>query len=631
MKGLRNLKVRTKLIGGFLIVAAIAAIIGVVGMRSMQEINHLTQRMYEEEFIGLRHASEADRQIIAAGRALRSTLLTSTADAYRSEYFSIDNHFMSARLALEDLGKTAMSERGKKRVSDAQEALEAYIKVARDVVSDDPSVSLGRLDTIERVFTEMRPMGDEAESLIKRIVYDQQDDAKAATRQIQTIFQQTLLVMVVLTAIGVLIAIALGLLITRGFTRQLGGEPNDVARIAGSIAKGNLNNSIKVPKRAQGSIMHAMHLMQESLRKVVGAVRTSSDHIATGTTQIAAGNTDLSQRTEEQAANLTETAAAMEELASTVKSNAEVAQQAAHMATSASKSATQGGDVVQNVVTTMQEINTSSRQIVDIISVIDSIAFQTNILALNAAVEAARAGEQGRGFAVVASEVRGLAQKSASAAKDIKNLIDNSVKKVDAGSQLVDEAGTAMQDIVNQVQRVTDLINEISAATTEQTSGINQINDAILQLSDVTQQNAALVQQSAAASDSLKAQANRLVEVVNLFDIGQEYIDVQAREIARDTEHGSRQPASSAAAQLPSGTKKKNLSAERSHHDERHGETNNTSDSPDTRKEKKSGQKQEHETHRSSPELRRPHLGSTDSGQNRNKPQTPKEDDWEEF
>tara|TARA_R110000850_G_scaffold190434_1_gene316514 strand:+ start:16324 stop:18216 length:1893 start_codon:yes stop_codon:yes gene_type:complete len=630
MKGLRNLKVRTKLIGGFLIVAAIAAVIGVIGMRSMQQINQLTQTLYDEEFIGLRHASEADRQLVAAGRALRSTLLTSTADDYRSEYFSINNHFMSARLALEDLAKTAVSEEGKKRVRDAQEALQAYMEVARDVVSDDPSVSLGRLDTIERVFTEMRPMGDEAESLIKRIVYDQQDDAEAATRKIQNIFQQALVFMVILTAIGVLIAIALGLLITRGFTRQLGGEPTEVARIAGSIAKGNLNNTIKVPKRAQGSIMHAMHLMQESLRKVVGAVRISSDHIATGTTQIAAGNADLSQRTEEQAANLTETAAAMEELASTVKSNAEVAQQAAHMATSASKSATEGGEVVQNVVTTMQDINTSSRQIVDIISVIDSIAFQTNILALNAAVEAARAGEQGRGFAVVASEVRGLAQKSASAAKDIKNLIDNSVKKVDAGSQLVDAAGTAMQDIVNQVKRVTDLINEISAATTEQTSGINQINDAILQLSDVTQQNAALVQESAAASDSLKAQANRLVEVVNLFDVGQEYIDVQAREIARETAEETHQTTSSAAAQLPSGRKHKSSSRElphdeKSQRDTTHNHNQSKAQNATTPKNEENDTRQH-----SNRELRRPDLGQANGSQKR-KPTTSKEDDWEEF
>ncbi|MBC7202427.1 MAG: MCP four helix bundle domain-containing protein [Pusillimonas sp.] len=630
MKGLRNLKVRTKLIGSFLIVAAIAAIIGVIGMRSTQQINQLTQKLYEKEFIGLRHASEADRQLVAAGRALRSTLLTSTADDYRSEYFSIDNHFMSARLALEDLAKTEVSEQGRKRVQDAQEAVLAYMKIARDVVSDDPSVSLGRLDTIERVFTEMRPMGEEAESLIKRIVYDQQDDAKAATRSIQTIFQQTLIFMIVLTAIGVLIAIALGLLITRGLTRQLGGEPNEVASIAGSIAKGNLNNTIKVPKRANGSIMHAMHLMQESLRKVVGAVRTSSDHIAAGTTQIAAGNADLSQRTEEQAANLTETAAAMEELASTVKSNAEVAQQAAHMATSASKSATQGGEIVQNVVVTMQDINTSSRQIVDIISVIDSIAFQTNILALNAAVEAARAGEQGRGFAVVASEVRGLAQKSASAAKDIKNLIDNSVKKVDAGSHLVDEAGTAMQDIVNQVKRVTDLINEISAATTEQTSGINQINDAILQLSDVTQQNAALVQQSATASDSLKSQANRLVEVVNLFDIGQEYIDVQAREITRESEHHSQQSTASAAAQLPSGRKKKSPPPEIPHHETEQQEGNHDRNHPQPQDETAAKKDGITTTQNSGRELRRPDLGQSNESQNR-RPHPQKEDDWEEF
>src|SRR5690606_14473673 len=219
--------------------------------------------------------------------------------------------------------------------------------------------------------------------------------------------------------------------------------------------------------------------------------------------------------------NLTETAAAMEELSSTVHSNADVARQAAQRATTASASASKGGEVVNNVVATMAGINDSSKRIVDIIGVIDTIAFQTNILALNAAVEAARAGEQGRGFAVVASEVRSLAQKSAAAAKDIKTLIDDSVVKVDLGSKLVDEAGAAMQGIVEEVRQVTDLISEISAATDEQTSGLGQINDAVLQLSDVTQQNAALVEESATASSSLSEQAGMLVDVVSFFKVDQ--------------------------------------------------------------------------------------------------------------
>lgn len=559
MSRLNNLKVRTKLIGGFLIVAAIAAIIGFVGMQSMQRISGMTDDLYESKFVGVRHASEADRQLLAAGRALSLTLLTSTEDEYRSEYFSIDNHFISAKMALDDLEQVIITSGGKRAVAAARDAVNAFEKTAKDIVREQPAETLGRLDTTDRIFKEMRPLADEAESLIKRIVHDQQDAALQATEEIKGIYHNTMMIMVGLTAGGVLIAIILGLLITRGFTRQLGAEPHDVAAIAGAIAKGKLNNKIMNRNTAQQSIMHAMNQMQESLRKVVMAVRNSSDHIATGSGQIAVGNADLSQRTEEQAANLTETAAAMEQLAGTVKSNADVAKQAAHMASAASSAAVQGGEVVNNVVATMQEINASSRKIVDIISVIDSIAFQTNILALNAAVEAARAGEQGRGFAVVASEVRSLAQKSASAAKDIKNLIDTSVKKVDTGSALVDEAGAAMQGIVTHVKQVTDLINEISAATDEQTSGINQINEAVLQLSDVTQQNAALVQESASASDSLKAQAAKLVEVVGLFDVGQDYIDVTAREVKHRASSEQSRPAqssigSSSAAQLPGGS-----------------------------------------------------------------------------
>jgi len=264
-------------------------------------------------------------------------------------------------------------------------------------------------------------------------------------------------------------------------------------------------------------MMLAMQQMQASLVRIVGEVRLSSDSIATGSSEIATGNADLSQRTEEQASNLEETAASMEELTSTVKNNADTAHKAAALAGEASRAAVQGGEVVGQVVSPMEEISAASRKITDIISVIDGIAFQTNILALNAAVEAARAGEQGRGFAVVASEVRSLAQRSADAAREIKTLIGASVEKVENGTQLVSEAGRSMEGIVAQVQRVSDLIGEISSATSEQTTGISQVGEAVTHLDQVTQQNAALVEQSAAAADSLRHQAAKLAEVVSVF------------------------------------------------------------------------------------------------------------------
>jgi len=259
--------------------------------------------------------------------------------------------------------------------------------------------------------------------------------------------------------------------------------------------------------------------MNDSLLKIVREVRLGTDTIATASTQIASGNLDLSSRTEEQASSLEETASAMEELTSTVKQNADNARQANQLAVSASAVAQEGGDVVGQVVATMGSINDSSKKIVDIISVIDGIAFQTNILALNAAVEAARAGEQGRGFAVVASEVRSLAQRSAAAAKEIKVLIDDSVEKVTSGSKLVEQAGSTMAEVVGSVRRVTDIVGEISAASQEQSTGIEEVNRAITQMDEVTQQNAALVEEAAAAAQSLQDQAGKLAQVVGVFKL----------------------------------------------------------------------------------------------------------------
>jgi methyl-accepting chemotaxis protein len=308
-------------------------------------------------------------------------------------------------------------------------------------------------------------------------------------------------------------------LITRSITRPLA----QAVQVARTVAAGDLSMQIAVDRHDEtGQLLQALKAMNDSLRRVVGQVRASSDSIATASGQIASGNADLSQRTEEQASNLQQTAASMEQLTGTVAQNAETARQAALLAASASSVAAQGGSVVEQVVGTMEQITASSRRIADIISVIDGIAFQTNILALNAAVEAARAGEHGKGFAVVASEVRSLAQRSASAAKEIKDLIGDSVDKVDEGSRLVADAGSTMQDIVGQVQRVAALIEVISHATQEQSTGIAQVGTAVNQLDEVTQQNAALVEESAAAADSLRQQAGELVRAVGVFRLGAE-------------------------------------------------------------------------------------------------------------
>ncbi|HDB9950525.1 TPA: methyl-accepting chemotaxis protein [Escherichia coli] len=297
-------------------------------------------------------------------------------------------------------------------------------------------------------------------------------------------------------------------------------------RLIGSIrhiAGGDLVKSIEVDGSNEvGQLAESLRHMQSELVRTVGDVRNGANAIYSGASEIATGNNDLSSRTEQQAASLEETAASMEQLTATVKQNAENARQASHLALSASETAQRGGNVVDSVVQTMRDISTSSQKIADIISVIDGIAFQTNILALNAAVEAARAGEQGRGFAVVAGEVRNLAQRSAQAAREIKTLIEDSVGKVDVGSTLVESAGETMAEIVSAVTRVTDIMGEIASASDEQSRGIDQVGLAVVEMDRVTQQNAALVEESAAAAAALEEQASRLTEAVAVFRIQQE-------------------------------------------------------------------------------------------------------------
>ncbi|MBC7502102.1 MAG: MCP four helix bundle domain-containing protein [Herminiimonas sp.] len=395
--------------------------------------------------------------------------------------------------------------------------LDAYLAVSKKMLD----ASRAEQDEIAKTILrgESSTLNSHVTKLTEKLVELNLAGSERASENGESVFATSLKLI-----IGGLIAVILGgaatgYFMTRWLLRQLGGEPAYAVAAAQRIASGDLSMNIQTQAGDQSSLLFAIKNMQENLVSIVSQVRAGSDLIVTASAEIAAGNQDLSSRTEQQASSLEETASSMEEMTATVKQNADNASQANQMAVSASAVASKGGAVVSQVVETMASINMSSKKIVDIIGVIDGIAFQTNILALNAAVEAARAGEQGRGFAVVASEVRTLAQRSAAAAKEIKTLIDDSVGKVDMGAKLVDQAGVTMDEIVNSIKHVTDIMSEITMASQDQTAGIGQINVAITQMDEVTQQNAALVEQAAAASEAMQEQSARLAETVSVFKL----------------------------------------------------------------------------------------------------------------
>ncbi|MBP6019865.1 MAG: MCP four helix bundle domain-containing protein [Burkholderiaceae bacterium] len=519
MRWLSNLTVRTKVILGFLTVATVAAIIGSVGIWSTYQVRQMAQLMYHQEVAGLRYAAQAQNNVIAAGRAIRSALLATDKGQRIGDVYFMRDFIETAHAEINKLAELFGDEEDKAAGAAAIAAVLAYGQVIEGIALELEQASMDQVPSvaITRLQLEARPLGDVAEMMLNSLMLGKQNSSGELAGRTDEIYTDALWLMAALTLGGALLAIALGLLLTRDLMRQLGGEPRVVAGVANTISRGVLTTDINVLQAHPKSIIQAMGQMQASLCDIVAVVRESSQNVAAGSRKIAAGNADLSFRTDEQAAQLTETAAAMEQLSITVERNVEDVQLASNLASSASQAATQGGQVVRELVSMMDGINASSVRISDITSIIDSIAFQTNILALNAAVEAARAGSQGRGFAVVASEVRNLAQKSAAAANDIKALIQDSHGKVDAGTRLAQTAGESMSDMVSQVQGVTELINAISVATQEQRIGLGQVNVAVGSLSVVTSENAASVVESAKAAAQLNVQADHLVALVGGF------------------------------------------------------------------------------------------------------------------
>ena len=381
----------------------------------------------------------------------------------------------------------------------------------------DALIKAGDLDGVKAFAAkDMYPAIDPVGTVMDKLTAVQLDVAAEEFRKSQATYTQVFWNSLVVSGV----AIVLCSLFAWRLIAAITGGIDEAVKVAETVAGGDLGSRIVVRTHDEtGRLMTALQKMNANLLGIVGDVRNASEQIATGSSQIANGNADLSQRTEEQASNLQQTAASMEQLTSTVKQNADTALVATQLASTATEAAERGGAVVGQVVSTMDQITAASKKVVDIIGVIDGIAFQTNILALNAAVEAARAGEQGRGFAVVASEVRSLAQRSGAAAREIKSLIGDSVAKVENGTRLVADAGSTMADIVHQVKRVNDMIGEIASASSEQSTGIGQIGDAVAQLDQVTQQNAALVEESAAAAESLNQQAAQLARIVSTFKL----------------------------------------------------------------------------------------------------------------
>jgi methyl-accepting chemotaxis protein len=523
---MKNMKIGRRLGLGFGVVVALMVTIVIISLGSLSQMNQSIERIINDNNVKIdavfslrdaqRRISIGVRDLVLvtdeAGISAADTRISKAEEAYTAAEAVLQNKIAT------ETGKSLLG-----AIKEAKKAaMTSFEQVRKYARSNENEAALQSLN--EKVVPTVVIWQNSIDSLNDyqtTINHGEKDIAASA-------FEGAYRLALGLGIASTLIAAITAWLVTRSITRPL----NEAVKIAKTVAAGDLSSTIiSTSTDETGQLLQSLRLMNDNLQEIVGKVRSGTDTIATASSEIAAGNLDLSSRTEQQASALEETASSMEELTTTVKQNADNARHANKLAEGASAVAKQGGEVVSRVIDTMNSIDESSKRIVDIISVIDGIAFQTNILALNAAVEAARAGEQGRGFAVVASEVRNLAQRSAAAAKEIKGLISDSVQKVSMGSALVTEAGVTIERVVQSVRQVTDIMAEISTASIEQEQGIGQINEAITEMDTVTQQNAALVEEAAAAAQSLQEQSTLLVEVVSVFKL----LDDNIERVAVDT------------------------------------------------------------------------------------------------
>jgi len=513
---INDLRIGTRLGVAFGCVLALLTLMAGIGFWRLQAIGTMTRTLVVSE---LKKADLAREEAgIIEANTVRTIAALKAADPETQKYFqdTIAKVTKHAAEVLKELEGSLSDDTAKALFADMIQKRASY-QAARAVAFKEKTAE-NMAATNKFLNEEMQPKLDVFQASVDKLYQYHRQGVDALAKEVEQQERNGRTLLFVLAVAALLMGIGFAVWVTRSITRPM----TKAVSIARTVAAGDLTSNIEVTSKDEtGQLLQALKDMNESLARIVSEVRSGTDAISTASNQIAAGNADLSQRTEEQASSLEETASSMEELTSTVKQNADNARQANQLAAGASTVAVKGGEVVGQVVNTMTSINESSKKIVDIISVIDGIAFQTNILALNAAVEAARAGEQGRGFAVVASEVRSLAQRSAAAAKEIKGLITDSVTKVEDGTRLVDEAGKTMDEIVSSVKRVTDIMAEISAASQEQSSGIEQVNQAVTQMDEATQQNAALVEEAAAAAESLQEQAGGLKQAISVFKIAQ--------------------------------------------------------------------------------------------------------------
>ena len=511
-----NLRIGTRLGLSFALLGGILVANTGLGLYRLSDLGHTLEHLLDHSVRPTLLAQKLDQDANIAGLHLRNSILFDGADQVRTELTRIDEtraRIVKTRQELLQATDNPDSRRHLEVVA-RQEGIyfDAVDRIARAVKAGDPEAARALIASpeVKEVRERYAQVVDE---LVKIEMTSMERDRAAA----QSSFVAARWLLGLMALVGLVLSAWTGWSMTSGIV----GPTRRATEAARRVAAGDLTEDVQTHRRDEmGELLRAIQDMQSSLRRTVSRIRAGAGQVNLASREIAAGNQDLSGRTEQQASALEETAASMQQMTDTVRQNAESARQANQLASAAVGVASRGGKVVNQVVNTMDEISGSSRKIADIIGVIDSIAFQTNILALNAAVEAARAGEQGRGFAVVAGEVRNLAQRSANAAREIKALITQSVERVESGHELVRQAGATMGEVVGGVQRVTDLIAEIHAATSEQTSGITQVNSAVAHLDQGTQQNAALVEQSAAAAESLRRQAEELEQLVATFRLG---------------------------------------------------------------------------------------------------------------